>query len=131
MVYLVEPNETNTQAITRDLSSGLYSPAYVNFLSSVPRPLLEDFASQIATSGASENIAQVFDQYLNFIVAEPDLFSLGLGNDVYYKLNSAKSNDADLDAVIDKVVSGLFSVSVTMGMSSLPRCHSVSGKTNN
>lgn len=119
MVYLVEPNEANTQAITRDLSSGLYSPAYVNFLSSVPRPLLEDFASQIATSGASENIAQVFDQYLNFIVAEPDLFTLGLGNDVYYTLNSGKSSDADLDAVIDKVVSGLFSVSVTMGMSPL------------
>ena len=115
VVYLVEPNEANTQAITRDLSAGLYSPAYVNFLSSVPRPLLEDFASQIASSGASENIAQVFDQYLNFIVAEPDLFSLGLGNDAYYKINSGKTSDEELDAVIDKVVSGLFSVSVTMG----------------
>ncbi|KAJ5965732.1 hypothetical protein N7481_012446 [Penicillium waksmanii] len=125
VVYLVEPNEANTQAITRDLSSGLYSPAYVNFLSSVPRPLLEDFASQIATSGASENIAQVFDQYLNFIVAEPDLFSLGLGNDVYYKLNSAKSSNAELDDVIDKVVSGLFSVSVTMG--SIPIIRSPKG----
>ncbi|CAI7673191.1 unnamed protein product [Penicillium pancosmium] len=125
VVYLVEPNEANTQAITRDLSSGLYSPAYVNFLSSVPRPLLEDFASQIATSGASENIAQVFDQYLNFIVAEPDLFSLGLGNDVYYKLNSAKSSNEELDDVIDKVVSGLFSVSVTMG--SIPIIRSPKG----
>jgi hypothetical protein len=37
--------------------------------------------------GASEHIAQVFDQYLNFIVAEPDLFSLGLGNDAYYKIS--------------------------------------------
>lgn len=117
VVYLVEPNEANTQAITRDLSAGLYSPAYVNFLSSVPRPLLEDFASQIASSGASENIAQVFDQYLNFIVAEPDLFSLGLGNDAYYKINSGKTSDEELDTVIDKVVSGLFSVSVTMGES--------------
>ncbi|KAJ5396950.1 hypothetical protein N7509_005063 [Penicillium cosmopolitanum] len=125
VVYLVEPNEANTQAITRDLSSGLYSPAYVNFLSSVPRPLLEDFASQIATSGASENIAQVFDQYLNFIVAEPDLFSLGLGNEVYYKLNSARSSNEELDDVIDKVVSGLFSVSVTMG--SIPIIRSPKG----
>lgn len=122
VVYLVEPNEANTQAITRDLSAGLYSPAYVNFLSSVPRPLLEDFASQIASSGASENIAQVFDQYLNFIVAEPDLFSLGLGNDAYYKINSGKTSDDDLDAVIDKVVSGLFSVSVTMGSIPIIRC---------
>jgi hypothetical protein len=123
VVYLVEPNPANIQAITRDLSQGLYSPAYVNFLSSVPRPLLEDFASQIATSGASENIAQVFDQYLNFVVAEPDLFSLGLGKDAYYKINSPKTSDEDLDAIVDKVVSGLFSVSVTMG-ESIPGCDS-------
>ncbi|KAJ5707511.1 Sec1-like protein [Penicillium malachiteum] len=122
VVYLVEPNEANIQAITRDLSHGLYSPAHVNFLSSVPRPLLEDFASQIATSGASEHIAQVFDQYLNFIVAEPDLFSLGLGNNAYYKINSGKTTDEDLDAIVDKVVSGLFSVSVTMGSIPVIRC---------
>jgi hypothetical protein len=118
-VYFVEPTPANIQAITHDLSHGLYSPAYVNFLSSVPRPLLEDFASQIVTSGASEHIAQVFDQYLNFVVAEPDLFSLGLGNDAYYKINSGKTSDEELDAIVDNVVSGLFSVSVTMGKRAL------------
>lgn len=89
----------------------------MNFLSSVPRPLLEDFASEIVSTGASEHIAQVFDQYLNFIVAEPDLFSLGLGKDAYWKINSAQTSDEDLDDIVDKIVSGLFSVSVTMGMS--------------
>jgi hypothetical protein len=81
---------------------------------------LEDFASQIATRGTSEHIAQVYDQYLNFIVAEPDLFSLGLGNDAYWKINSAQTSDEDLDVIIDKIVSGLFSVSVTMGMFGRP-----------
>ncbi|KAJ5115756.1 Sec1-like protein [Penicillium angulare] len=122
VVYFVEPNETNIQAITHDLSHGLYSPAHVNFLSSVPRPLLEDFASQIATSGASEHVAQVFDQYLNFIVAEPDLFSLGMGNNAYHKINSPKTTDDELDSIVDKVVSGLFSVSVTMGSIPVIRC---------
>lgn len=116
VVYLVEPTVVNAQLITSDLSRGLYSPAYVNFLSSVPRPLLEDFASQIASTGSAEHVAQVFDQYLNFIVAEPDLFSLGLGNDSYWKINSAQTSDEDLDDVVDKIVSGLFDVSVTMGM---------------
>lgn len=116
VVYLVEPTAANIQVIANDLSRGLYTPAYVNFLSSVPRPLLEDFASQIATSGAAEHIAQVYDQYLNFIVAEPDLFSLGLGNDAYWKINSAQTSDEDLDVIVDKIVNGLFSVSVTMGM---------------
>src|SRR4051794_35306223 len=57
VVYLVEPTPSNIKLITNDLSHGLYSPAYVNFLSSVPRPLLEDFASQIASTGTSEHIA--------------------------------------------------------------------------
>ncbi|KAE8168702.1 Sec1-like protein [Aspergillus tamarii] len=122
VVYLVEPTQANLEMITNDLARGLYTPAYVNFLSSVPRPLLEDFASQIATTGTSEHIAQVYDQYLNFIVAEPDLFSLGLGHDAYWKINSAQTSDEDLDAIIDKIVSGLFSVSVTMGAIPIIRC---------
>ncbi|KAE8354703.1 Sec1-like protein [Aspergillus coremiiformis] len=122
VVYLVEPTAANIQMITNDLAHGLYTPAYVNFLSSVPRPLLEDFASQIATTSTSEHIAQVYDQYLNFIVAEPDLFSLGLGHDAYWKINSAQTSDEDLDVIIDKIVSGLFSVSVTMGAIPIIRC---------
>ncbi|KAE8144500.1 Sec1-like protein [Aspergillus avenaceus] len=122
VVYLVEPTPENIQMITGDLSRGLYTPAYVNFLSSVPRPLLEDFASQIATTATSEHIAQVYDQYLNFIVAEPDLFSLGLGHDAYWKINSAQTSDEELDVIIDKIVSGLFSVSVTMGTIPIIRC---------
>lgn len=116
VIYFVEPTPANIKTITDDLSRGLYTPAYVNFLSSVPRPLLEDFAGEIASTGTSEHIAQVYDQYLNFIVAEPDLFSLGLGNDAYWKINSPQTSDEDLDAVVDRIVSGLFSVSVTMGM---------------
>ncbi|KAJ9210667.1 hypothetical protein DTO166G4_7727 [Paecilomyces variotii] len=122
VVYLVEPTPVNIQLITSDLSRGLYSPAYVNFLSSIPRPLLEDFASQIASTGTAEHVAQVYDQYLNFVVAEPDLFSLGMGRDVYWKINSSETTDEDLDATVDKIVSGLFSVSVTMGSIPIIRC---------
>jgi hypothetical protein len=119
VLYLVEPTPSNLQAITTDLSRGLYSPAYINFLSSIPRPLLEDFARQTAEAGTSESIAQFYDQYLNFIVGEPDLFSLGLRKEnAYHVLNSGQTTDAQLDYVIDKIVSGLFSVMATMGM-----CH--------
>lgn len=117
VLYLVEPTTPNLQAITSDLSRGLYSPAYINFLSSIPRPLLEDFAKQTAEAGTSENIAQFYDQFLNFTVGEPDLFSLGLKKEnAYWALNSARTNDEELDYVVDRIVSGLFSVMVTMGM---------------
>lgn len=116
MVYLVDPNPENLQTIASDLARNLYSPAYVNFLSSIPRPLLEDFAAQIATTGTAEHIASVYDQYLNFVVTEPDLFSLGMGKETYWAMNSAQTTDEALDANVDRIVSGLFSVVVTMGM---------------
>ena len=122
VIYLVEPTLQNIQTITSDLSRGLYSPAYINFLSSVPRPVLEDFATQIATAGVSENISQVYDQYLNFIVSEPDLFSLGMGNGTYWTMNSAKTSDEQMDNSVDRIVSGLFSVAVTMGVIPIIRC---------
>ncbi|KAF2243817.1 Sec1-like protein [Trematosphaeria pertusa] len=114
VIYLVEPTPANLQIITSDLARSLYSPAYINFLSSIPRPLLEDFAAQTVASGTAEHLAQIYDQYLNFIVSEADLFDLGMKG-AYATLNSAQISDQELDATVEKVVSGLFSVVVTMG----------------
>ena len=121
VIYLVEPTAANLQIITSDLARNLYDSAYINFLSSIPRPLLEDFAAQTASTGTGDRIAQLYDQYLNFIVSEPDLFSLGMDN-VYLTMNSAKTTDEQLDTTVDRIVSGLFSVSVTMGSIPIIRC---------
>lgn len=115
VLYLIEPTEANLKIVASDLSRNLYADAYINFLYSISRPVMEDFASQIAAAGTSENIAQVFDQYLNFVVAEPDLFSLAMGRETYWALNSAATEDEKLDTLIDRIVVGLFSVVVTMG----------------
>ncbi|KAL1641049.1 Vesicle trafficking between the ER and Golgi [Diplodia intermedia] len=122
VIYLVEPTAHNLELITSDLARGLYSPAHVNFLSSIPRPLLEDFAAKTAEHGTSDHLAQIFDQYLNFIVSEPDLFSLGMGKETYWTLNSAQVADDVLDAAVDRIVSGLFSVVVTTGTIPIIRC---------
>ena len=81
----------------------------------------EDFAAQTVTSGTAEHLAQIYDQYLNFIVSEPDLFSLGMES-AYATLNSASTSDEELDAAVDRIVSGLFSVVVTMGSIPIIRC---------
>lgn len=122
VLYLVEPTALNMQLITSDLARGLYTPAYINFLSSVPRPLLEDFAANIVTANTADHIAQVYDQYLNFIVAEPDLFTLGMGKEAYWTFHSAKPTDEEVEASIDRIVGGLFSVCVTMGAMPIIRC---------
>ncbi|KAI4259245.1 MAG: hypothetical protein L6R42_004665 [Xanthoria sp. 1 TBL-2021] len=122
VLYLVEPTAANLTLINQDLSKSLYSEAYINFLSSIPRPLMEDFAAQIAEAGTAESISQVYDQYLNFVVAEPDLFSLGLGKETYWTLNSANAKDEEIDTLVERIVSGLFSVVVTMGVIPIIRC---------
>lgn len=115
VLYLLEPTAANLKLINSDLAKSLYADAYINFLSSISRPLMEDFASQIAESGTAESVSQMYDQYLNFIVSEPDLFSLGMGKETYWALNSPKATDEEIDVLVDKTVSGLFSVVVTMG----------------
>ena len=116
----MEPTEANLKIIASDLARNLYSDTYINFLYSISRPTIEEFASQVAGAGTSEKIAQVYDQYLNFVVAEPDLFTLAMGRETYWALNSATTPDDKLDELVDKTVSGLFSVAVTMGGQSKP-----------
>lgn len=63
----------------------------------------------------------MYDQYLNFVVSEPDLFHLNMKG-AYHTLNSGQTPDQELDNVLDRIVSGLFSVVVTMGVVPIIRC---------
>jgi hypothetical protein len=58
------PTAENLALVTKDLNEALYTPAYVNFLSSVPRHLLESWGAELATMPeAAGNLAQIYDQY--------------------------------------------------------------------
>lgn len=122
-VYFVEPTQENIQRIADDLGRGLYDSAYLNFASSIPRNLLEELASTTAMNGSAGNIVQVYDQYLNFIVSEPDLFSLGQ-KDVFHKLNAPGIPESVIESAIEKMVDGLFSVVVTLDNIPIIRCPS-------
>lgn len=63
-----------------------------------------------------------FWRYLNFVVSEHDLFTLAMGSQTYYTLNSGAVSDAKLDALIDRIVIGLYSVCVTTGKIPIIRC---------
>ena len=88
---------------------------YINFLSSIPRPLLETLASQVAVANASERVTQLCDQYLNFIVTEDNLFTCGIPG-VYRTLNDPGVSEEAIEDTINRIVSCLFSVAVTMGI---------------
>jgi hypothetical protein len=92
----------------------LYESYYINFCHSVPRSLLEEFASMTLSSKTSGAVAQVYDQYLDFVCLESNLFSLQL-KDSYHTINDVHSTESVIEALTDRIVSSLFSVVVTMG----------------
>ncbi|KAJ3116690.1 Dynein intermediate chain 2, axonemal [Phlyctochytrium bullatum] len=60
-------------------------------------------------------ILKVYDQYLNFISLETNLFTLNL-SDTYFLLNDPATSDTAIELHINRVVNSLFSVLVTMGI---------------
>lgn len=67
-------------------------------------------------ANASDRVTQLYDQYLNFIVTEDNLFSCGIPG-VYLTLNDPSVSEEAIEDVINRIVSSLFSVAVTMGIS--------------
>ncbi|KAJ3043818.1 Vesicle trafficking between the ER and Golgi [Rhizophlyctis rosea] len=114
-IYFLQPTAENIKKITEDFTKQLYESYYINFSSTIPRPLLEDLATSTLQTGAATQIAQVYDQYLNFVCLEPNLFSLQLA-DSYRTLNDPSASDSSIEALTDRIVSSLFSTLITMGV---------------
>lgn len=113
VIYFVEPTKENVATIINDLENDQYSQFYINFTSNLSRSLLEDFAKKVALTGKSDRIKQVYDQYLDFIVTEPNLYSLEL-NDIYFKFNNPKTTENIINENIEIIANGIFSSILTM-----------------
>ncbi|GJN20421.1 hypothetical protein PR202_gb07797 [Eleusine coracana subsp. coracana] len=121
-VYLVRPTLANADRIAADAAAGLYASFHLNFSTSLPRPLLERLAAACAASPAAvQRVARVADQYLDFVCLEEGLFSLAQPR-AYVALNDPAAADADITALIDAVVMGLFCVAATLGVVPVIRC---------
>ncbi|KAJ2012053.1 Vesicle trafficking between the ER and Golgi, partial [Coemansia sp. S85] len=112
-VYFMQPKPENIKRLAEDLARDLYELYYVNFSSSLPRTLLEEFAVQTAASGTSHQIAQVYDQYLNFLCPEENMFSLHFPN-TFESIHSPAMTDTGISSLIDRIVLALFSVLLTL-----------------
>uniref|UniRef100_A0AAZ3RAV7 Sec1 family domain-containing protein 1 n=1 Tax=Oncorhynchus tshawytscha TaxID=74940 RepID=A0AAZ3RAV7_ONCTS len=75
-IYFVMPTEENIDRICQDLRNQLYESYYLNFISAISRSKLEDIASAALSANAVTQVTKVFDQYLNFITLEDDMFIL-------------------------------------------------------
>ncbi|KAJ3761907.1 Sec1-like protein [Lentinula raphanica] len=132
-VYFVSPTAANIRRIAEDLDKSLYESFHLNFVEPLPRALLEELAASVARDGTSELVKELIDQYLSFIAPSPSLFSLlpplvpsspaapaaSGSSDVppstYTILNSPSSTEQQIEAEIERVANGLFSVVATLG----------------
>jgi len=124
-VYFIMPTHENITRIAKDLADGLYESYYINFIAPIPRHLLEDLATSALEANAQQFISKIYDQYLDFITLEDDLFSLrqvGRDSISYYALNRPQVTDVEMEQLIGTIVDGLFSVCVTLGSIPIIRC---------
>lgn len=124
-IYFCAPTEENLGRIAQDFQNGLYDIYHLNFISPISRQKLEDLASAALQGSCVANIHKVYDQYLNFITLEDDMFILKHQNSdlmSYYAINRANTNDLEMEGMMDSIVDSLFSVCVTLGNVPIIRC---------
>lgn len=145
-IYFIEPTSDNLKRVADDLFKSVYETAYINLTSTLPRALLEEFASRVAKDGTAGNVAQIYDQYLDYVVLEANLFSLLPGPPpastqvaapatngtaakspdftytTYERLNDSKAGQEEIEAETDRIAKGLFSSMATLGALPVIRC---------
>jgi sec1 family domain-containing protein 1 len=120
-VYFIRATPENIDLVAKDASAPLYDSFHLNFSSSLSRPLLDQLALRTVQTDSAARIAKLYDQYLEFISLEESLFSLGQA-DTYLQLNDPKSSDQEIEAIIEKIVSGILCVLATLGVVPVIRC---------
>jgi len=124
-IYFCAPTEENLGRIAQDFQAGLYDVYHLNFISPISRQMIEELAAAALQANCVANIHKVYDQYLNFITLEDELFILRHQNSdamSFYSINRANTRDEEMEAIMDAIVDGLFSVFVTLGNVPIIRC---------
>lgn len=117
-IYFVLPTDENIQRLCRDMHDQLYEGYHFNFISAIPRHKLEDLASAALLANAESYVTKVFDQYLNFISLEDNMFLLRNQNRdaiSYYSINKTAVKDTEMMGIIDAIVDSLYCVFVCLG----------------
>ncbi|XP_071453689.1 protein sly1 homolog isoform X2 [Hetaerina americana] len=117
-VYFCLPSAENLARIGQDLQNNLYDAYHLNFISPISRQRLEELAAAALQSNCVSQISKVYDQYLNFISLEDDMFTLRHQSSdpiSYYSINKADVADTEMESIMDTIVDSLFSVFATLG----------------
>ena len=114
-VYFLQPTQENVRMISEDMSKDLYESYWFNFTRTLPRSSLEELATNAVKHKVQNKVRKVFDQNLDFVSLERDVFSI-MRAEAFKKLNDPKSKQDEIERCIQDVVNGLFAVVMTMGV---------------
>jgi hypothetical protein len=120
-VYFVQPTARNVQRMSHDLGENLYESYHFHFTRELPRSALEELATASVKANIANRVKRVFDQNLDFVSLERDVFSI-MRPDAFKKLNDPKSRGEDIEKCIADVTNGLFATVMTMGQVPVIRC---------
>ncbi|CAD7967125.1 unnamed protein product [Amoebophrya sp. A120] len=112
-IYFLEPTEANIQKMIDDCKRKLYPELYVNFTSSVPRPLLEKLAFGLNEIQEARRITSVVDRFVNFVALGTSSVSLNLEKS-YQTLRSSLVTDDIIEKLLDSIATGILSLLVTL-----------------
>lgn len=109
-IYLIEPNERNTNKIVEDLCRDTYDNVFINFVAPVPNDVFERFGKSLAKFNCLFKIRQVLEHAVNFVSLSKDLFSLNSAKS-YQLLKSPSLNKQE---AILRIAQGLYSACRTL-----------------
>lgn len=116
-VYFIEPSKKNLEKVIQDLKNDFYDEYYLNFTSNITRVNLEFLAEEAVKIGKFDQIKQVYDQYLNFVVTDPNVFEVEMEK-IWSEFNLNTSiTEEEINAKCQEIASRLYNVVITMNTS--------------
>lgn len=120
-VYFIRPTETNIRRIVEDCSKKLYRAIYLHFITRIDRPLLELLVQLLVAVNGVSMIAKIFDQYIDMIALEPNLFTLNIQNS-FMLYNEPSLSESQIRSFMNRVATGLLSTIRVLGSLPIIRC---------
>lgn len=113
-LYVIGATPHNVAWLTKDLSNStpLYDCTSVAFLTSVSPSLLSALAAQLPIPSP---ITSIYDLHSRYISLEQNLFTLNMDKS-FLEVERASRNETSYRTFVEKVVDGLFSVLITLGV---------------
>ncbi|KAI8067499.1 Sec1-like protein [Gongronella butleri] len=102
----------------------MYAAAHVHFINGLDNVVFDDFTRRLNAAGASKYIQSLKEMYVDFMVREPNVFTLDDPGKFLRLFNKDISKDrAHIDRELDDMAKQLLCLCVTLGENPLIRYH--------